>query len=289
MGNNKPDYLFEEWKQCRAAIARFDNTIYEIRKYGFTIITGVLSADAFLMVKIEELTFPSKVVISVIMMALIFALFMIDRHNQIFLRGAVKRAKIIEYEKGTDLELTAVIGADTYTAGIDTWGSRLYRIFFLVAAAIPIATFGSSDDDLWPLVIGLVLLLICGSAMYFRMVQYDQSTRVFQQGIVTGTRRYPNTRRGKEVWVYYLDIEIDETHDSIQIRVANTIFDKIQVRNAVSFKRARDRDVLVKMISKISDAELASKKKKAQTTDGSASEDVHSGVQPPAGDDEEGQ
>lgn len=51
----RAEAVCNEWNECRCSIARFDTIIVDIRKYGFTLITGPLTADAFLFVKVSEL------------------------------------------------------------------------------------------------------------------------------------------------------------------------------------------------------------------------------------------
>lgn len=133
-------YLLEEWKECRASIDRFDGIIVDIRKYGFTLITGMLTADAFLFVKMSELSFTGKISISILTMVLVFALFVVDRYHEVFLRGAVQRAKEIEdtlrKKLISDISLTCKISDLSEINKTDTWGARTYSIF-IAASAIP--------------------------------------------------------------------------------------------------------------------------------------------------------
>jgi len=38
----------EEWKICRETIDRFDGILVDLRKYGFSILTGLTTAGSFL-------------------------------------------------------------------------------------------------------------------------------------------------------------------------------------------------------------------------------------------------
>ena len=43
----QPDVtLAEEWLECRVTIGRFDGYLADIRKYGFTLVTLLLTASA---------------------------------------------------------------------------------------------------------------------------------------------------------------------------------------------------------------------------------------------------
>ena len=48
--SERRDYL--EWKECRSSIGRFDEAITSIRKYGFTLVTALLSADGYIYYKL---------------------------------------------------------------------------------------------------------------------------------------------------------------------------------------------------------------------------------------------
>ena len=110
----------EEWKECRQSIDRFDKIIVDLRKYGFSLVTGLLTAVSFLFIGIHDLSPIGKVGISVLMMLLIYALFIVDRYHEVFLRCAAKRAEIIEGL--LKFGLTKEISKYSNNANSDTWG-----------------------------------------------------------------------------------------------------------------------------------------------------------------------
>jgi hypothetical protein len=49
-GKNIGDNLFlEEWKQARDVLKSFDDRIHDLRKYGFTFITGLMAVEGILL------------------------------------------------------------------------------------------------------------------------------------------------------------------------------------------------------------------------------------------------
>ena len=48
MAQEDYDNYNEEWKSCRETVSKFDSTLIDLRKYGFTIITSLLTAGSFL-------------------------------------------------------------------------------------------------------------------------------------------------------------------------------------------------------------------------------------------------
>jgi len=39
------DDLQKEWEECRSVVARLDNTLVDLRKYGFGLASGLLTAN----------------------------------------------------------------------------------------------------------------------------------------------------------------------------------------------------------------------------------------------------
>jgi hypothetical protein len=171
--------LLEEWKECRSTIARFDQVIVDVRKYGFSIITGLLTADTFLFVKIPGLSSWEKAGVSLVMTVLIFALFTVDRCYEILLRGAVQRAEEIENELGMGLSIE--IAHLVRLAKTDTWGRELYS-WFVWAGALPalitILPVWSKIDDVDKLALFIVILATI--IFWIKILIYDSSKKVSQ-------------------------------------------------------------------------------------------------------------
>jgi hypothetical protein len=120
----------QEWKECRASIGRFDESITSIRKYGFTLVTLLLSADGLIYSKMFSGTNPKTgpiVGVYLALMLLIFGLFRVDRFHEIFLRAAVERAKTLEDKIG--MKLSQQIALYSRRCKTATWGHWLYVSF----------------------------------------------------------------------------------------------------------------------------------------------------------------
>src|SRR5919198_5006052 len=84
----------EEWKSCRDTADRFDEILHDLRKYGFSILTGLTTAGSFL-----GFAGPSKVLqigVIVVTMVLIMVLYWLDIYYQSLLFGASFRARFLE-------------------------------------------------------------------------------------------------------------------------------------------------------------------------------------------------
>ena len=118
--------LLKEWEECQKSLTKFDDIILNIRKYGFTFITILLSADGFLYSRVD-LQIEEKFGIYFALMVLIIGLFRIDRYHEIFLRGAVERAMVLEDELGMGLSKSITKWSKRLNTA--TWGVGLYLLF----------------------------------------------------------------------------------------------------------------------------------------------------------------
>lgn len=91
------DFKLEEWKEARDSVKKFDGYLIDLRKYGFSLATILLGADAFLSFNSEIPMLPwTKAVVAIVVMILILALFILDNHVRILLESALGRAVRLE-------------------------------------------------------------------------------------------------------------------------------------------------------------------------------------------------
>jgi hypothetical protein len=170
--NNKLD----EWKECRSSIARFDEAIRDIRKFGFTMLTGILSANSYLFVTITSFSYLEKFGISIITLLLIFALFRIDRYHEIYLMGAVQTA--LDLEEDIGYNLTKNISSNIRNATTDEWGSGLYFGFGIITILPPLVTTIALDikniEANLEFIIAMIATIMVFSIIF---IYYDLVTR----------------------------------------------------------------------------------------------------------------
>lgn len=94
MSESSGNKYHAEWAECRQTIARFDTILIDLRKYGFTIITGLLTAGSFL--GFDTPTASLQVGVIIVTMVLIVVLYWMDIYYQNLLYGAVLRAIFLE-------------------------------------------------------------------------------------------------------------------------------------------------------------------------------------------------
>jgi len=133
------NFYFEEWKVCQTLINSLNTTLSDIRKYGFTLLTVLLSGGGVLYAKYTPVGGGTPDLILVFgiyaaLMVLIFALFTLDRHHESFFQGAIKRATFLEKHidagKCGKIKLTQDISAITGEK-TSPWGVTIYILYIL--------------------------------------------------------------------------------------------------------------------------------------------------------------
>jgi hypothetical protein len=93
-----------EWQEARGILARFDNNLHDLRKYGFTFITGLLAVSGLLSNSgSTALTDPTKAVVLAVTLGLIVVLKLLDTQYGLYEEAAAIRARIIENRLNLDL------------------------------------------------------------------------------------------------------------------------------------------------------------------------------------------
>jgi hypothetical protein len=125
----KDDLIMVEWAECRTTIGRMDVALEDLRKYGFTLVTGLLTASGLVGSATTSSTASQLVpAAGLVVMVLVLGLFALDIYYQVMLRGAVSRALELEPLTHPPLRLTGRIHAKAHRAG------SLYAILFVYTA-----------------------------------------------------------------------------------------------------------------------------------------------------------
>src|SRR5271169_6784431 len=104
--SNQPSYgnALDEWKEARSVIARFDNNLHDLRKYGFSFVTALLAANGLISQGGSSVvSFGVKAGILVATMGLIVTLKLLDTHYRRFQEAVSIRGRILEDRLNIDL------------------------------------------------------------------------------------------------------------------------------------------------------------------------------------------
>ena len=152
------DLRIKDWSECRTTIDRFDRLLEDLRKFGFSLVTGILTASALL-----AHSAPSPTAIGAAFaasMVLIAALFFLDTYYQVLLSGAVERALDIEVLTNPQMRTTRTIGTN-YEDTKAVWLILFLYLAFLIAALFLglVSTIPAGFGAAWPLLVAFVALL----------------------------------------------------------------------------------------------------------------------------------
>jgi hypothetical protein len=138
------DHLQKEWQQCRGRIDAVDGTLADLRKFGFSLITGLLAATglvggaAGLLGASKPLPREVIAVLVAINCILIFVLYVVDRYYVVIQQGAVQRA--LDIECALNLRLSWAIAGVARTDRVWRYASILqYGLFVFASLALGLA------------------------------------------------------------------------------------------------------------------------------------------------------
>jgi hypothetical protein len=133
------DPEFQEWKECRSTIARMDTILKDLRKFGFTLITGLLTASVVLGGPGSSHA-GDGVAAVIAVMVLVTALFSMDTYYAAGLSGAVERALDIEVRTMPYIRITRTINTNRDKARVGWVTFGLYVFLLAAATGLGIAT-----------------------------------------------------------------------------------------------------------------------------------------------------
>lgn len=155
---------FEEWKAARNSIDKFDQYVYDLRKYGFTFITALLTAQAILIPGNISASFNSayiptftKIAVIIVTLVLIIAVALFEKHILIMQRAAAQRALVLE--RRLNMELTEIISYQfTFNKG-NTYKHYIY-LLLVIGTLILAYSLPLNPNPIWNFIIVLVLFIL---------------------------------------------------------------------------------------------------------------------------------
>ena len=168
--DNKP--LQDEWDTARKVISDADEHLHDLRKYGFSFVTALLTAESFLLPYIPA-TLPNatnapsttnttllppyiKSAVIGATLVLIVALQIMDRNYQVLQEASAKRALVLE--NTLNLNLTGVITLRFHQSRVNFYCLIIYILFIV---GVGILGWSALTPFLLPQIIGEVF---CGVA-----------------------------------------------------------------------------------------------------------------------------
>ena len=162
----------DEWQECRLTIGRFDGYLADTRKYGFTLVTVLLTANALVTPANSPVDRPAA---SIVVLALLLALFMIDNYYWVMLRASVQRAKDLEV---TEDHISWKLSAQAQSSHATDLVLIFYGLFVAIAAGIPIvALLAVKPVAVTGIIAVFVALVVEAAAMFvvYNLVEHRNS------------------------------------------------------------------------------------------------------------------
>lgn len=152
------DLRFHDWEECRKTIGRLDTILTDLRKYGFSIITGLLTAGTFLAFSKPEgasslpppgnaaslLPSPGIAAVFIVVMVLVAALFSVDTYYQVLVSGAAERALDLEAVMNPPIRVTKYLSINAMRSGNAFVILALYIILLMTTEGMGIFLYYKS-------------------------------------------------------------------------------------------------------------------------------------------------
>lgn len=156
--------LETEWQECRITIGRFDTILVDLRKFGFSLVTTLLGASAFITFSNHSINAATAAFI--LIMVLITVLYAMDIFYTSLLNGAVERALDLEATV-TSFRITKYLSDNAQRVRSVTVTLIVYLALQLVALGLAL-WFELTFPSWW----GILAVALVGLAALVFMVWY---------------------------------------------------------------------------------------------------------------------
>jgi len=167
-----------EWQECRTTIGRFDIILADLRKYGFTLVTVLLVANALIPTPTNAVV--NRVVAAIVVMLMLLVLFMIDNFYWALLLAAVKKA--MELETPGD-HLTGRLSVKAQAAHATALVLAVYAMYVLITAGIAFAAVVTAHPIALGWLVALVVAVLLELAAMFTVygwVEHESALWLFR-------------------------------------------------------------------------------------------------------------
>lgn len=170
---------FKEWQKARDILKEFDDRLHDLRKYGFTFLTALLTGSTILFESWltegpsgQGTPLPDyvKLAILIVTMGLIVTLYMNDRNYRVFQKAAATRATVLE--RKLNLELTEVIAQRYELHNVHLFVRLIYTAFTIGVFILGLAALSET--------ISIIFLIIAFLTSMASIVLLDVSVVRFQ-------------------------------------------------------------------------------------------------------------
>jgi len=176
-----------EWQESRVASGRFDQIIIDLRKYGFSLITFLITASGIALQNSLVTNAWSSVTVPSAIMILICGLFLADRYHEVLLLGCILRSRQLEdvsnelLDAGarnsiyTRINLTTFIEDKIQKARARTFSFAIYCMLLVASFATGVVSLWNVNYFTWTNPLIVLIIAFCFAVIF--LVLIDRSMR----------------------------------------------------------------------------------------------------------------
>jgi len=164
------DRALDEWKEARSVIARFENNLHDLRKYGFTFVTALLAADGLLSQGGNTVVPPGvKAGVLVTTMGLIVTLKLLDTHYGLFQKAASIRGRLLEDRLNLDITSDLSMFYE-----LEHWRAYVQALYYGFVGLTVLVGFAILESD--RRLVALTLVAGAASGLLINFVSKEKQT-----------------------------------------------------------------------------------------------------------------
>jgi hypothetical protein len=168
--------LFDEMAECRTTIGRVDGSLEDLRKYGFSLITTLLTASGIA----AGVTHTGSVlpVAAGTIIFLVLVLFGLDMYYYVVLSGAVERSMDLEVASTQRVRITTTISGYATSTHSVTAVFVMYSVFVGLATFVGFVGGDTTAHIVLPIVGPVAFLVMLGYWLFVRETTHLHKTRI---------------------------------------------------------------------------------------------------------------
>jgi hypothetical protein len=158
---------YQEWVKARDLLQFFDGQLHDLRKFGFSFVTALMTADGLLLSSSLSVNTPGliKFGVFVVTALLILAIHLLDKNYLVLQEAADLRAVVLE--RNLNIELSSAITDRYHQNNINLFVMWIYIIFELSVVLLGIISMGKQYIYIGPFIIilGIIFVVMMNSQL----------------------------------------------------------------------------------------------------------------------------
>jgi hypothetical protein len=179
-GNSINPYLVE-WKKSIEAVDKFDTILVDLRKYGFSFLTGLITAGSLLGVAVDDQHVGDQfiniqIAVIILTMVLVISLYWLDIYYQNELTGAWVRSEFLGIYRLEVIRLSSYISSFNFGSRLGGILAFIYGAFLfgLLILGSLVLGFSGTNFNIFIKSPGIIFIISFGVAIGFKIVAWKK-------------------------------------------------------------------------------------------------------------------